>query len=191
MPLPDPVSFYPRICEFAQRKWPPCGEKTLRTVACTTRKRPKRRPGGGKAPAAPRQHAKSATQHAAQHFLSTRCTLSSHAPIIYAVPCAPSSLRPLSVQRCAYHLRSTCHLHRTRYRDDRVGSRAGLRCMCHPHGERYTVRNTITMMQAKPIRSVGANTVPSINALVTVAETGSTVPIRLARTLPISLTPCM
>ena len=49
----------------------------------------------------------------------------------------------------------------------------------------------MAMIRAKPIRSVGANTVPSTSALVTVAETGSTVPMRLARTLPISLTPCM
>lgn len=49
----------------------------------------------------------------------------------------------------------------------------------------------MAMIRAKPIKSVEANTVPSTSALVTVAETGSTVPIRLARTLPISLTPCI
>ena len=47
------------------------------------------------------------------------------------------------------------------------------------------------MIMAKPIRSVGKNTVPSITALVMVAETGSTVPMRLARTEPMSLTPCI
>lgn len=91
----------------------------------------------------------------------------------------------------SYYLRSACHLRRARYRNDRAGGRARPRCMRHLHSARHTVRNTITMMQAKPIRSVGANTVPSISALVTVAETGSTVPIRLARTLPMSLTPCI
>ena len=58
-------------------------------------------------------------------------------------------------------------------------------------GASYTVRNIITMIMAKPIRSVGKNTVPSITALVMVADTGSTVPIRLARTEPMSLTPCI
>lgn len=88
-------------------------------------------------------------------------------------------------------LRNACYLRRARYRNDRASGRARPRCMRHLHSARHTVRNTITMMQAKPIRSVGANTVPSISALVTVAETGSTVPIRLARTLPMSLTPCI
>lgn len=97
----------------------------------------------------------------------------------------------LSAQCRAHHLRSACHLRRARYRNDRAGGRARPRCMRHLHSARHTVRNTITMIQAKPIRSVGANTVPSISALVTVAETGSTVPIRLARTLPMSLTPCI
>lgn len=98
----------------------------------------------------------------------------------------------------SYYLRSAartiCAAHvicAARYRNDRAGGRARPRCMRHLHSARHTVRNTITMMQAKPIRSVGANTVPSISALVTVAETGSTVPIRLARTLPMSLTPCI
>ena len=58
-------------------------------------------------------------------------------------------------------------------------------------GVSYTVRNIIMMIMAKPIRSVGKNTVPSITALVMVAETGSTVPMRLARTEPMSLTPCI
>ena len=58
-------------------------------------------------------------------------------------------------------------------------------------GMRYTVRNTIAIIMAKPARSVGKNTVPSMRALVMVAETGSMVPMRLARTEPISLTPCI
>lgn len=157
-------------------------QKTLRTVPCTTRECPKRRPcrrknASGGSPAAARQHAKSVAQRAAQRLPSAQR--------------APNTRILLSVQCCAHHLRSTCHLHRARYRDDRASGRAEPRCMRHLHGARHTVRNTITMMQAKPIRSVGANTVPSINALVTVAETGSTVPIRLARTLPMSLTPCI
>lgn len=131
----------------------------------------------GKTSAAARQHAKSVAQHAARRLPSAQ-----RAPYVRIL---------LSVQCCAHHLRSTCHLHRARYRDDRASGRAEPRCMRHLHSARHTVRNTITMMQAKPIRSVGANTVPSINALVTVAETGSTVPIRLARTLPMSLTPCI
>ena len=53
-------------------------------------------------------------------------------------------------------------------------------------GVRYTVRNTIAIIMAKPARSVGKNTVPSMRALVMVAETGSMVPMRLARTEPIS-----
>lgn len=58
-------------------------------------------------------------------------------------------------------------------------------------GVSYTVRNIITMIMTKPIKSVGKNTVPSITALVMVAEIGSTVQMRLARTEPISLTPCI
>ena len=58
-------------------------------------------------------------------------------------------------------------------------------------GASYTVKNTIAIIMAKPARSVGKNTVPSIRALVMVAETGSTVPIKLARTEPMSLTPCI
>ena len=54
----------------------------------------------------------------------------------------------------------------------------------------YAVRNTMKMMRAKPIISVGAKKVPRNKALVTVAETGSTVPSRLARTEPMSFTPC-
>ena len=47
------------------------------------------------------------------------------------------------------------------------------------------------MMQAKPAMSVPVKTVPRTMALVTAAETGSTVPMRLARMEPMSLTPCM
>lgn len=162
--------------------------KTRREAPPHRKKRFERRPArrenaqsgahaAGKTSAAARQHAKSVAQRAAQRLLSAQ--RATYVRIL------------LSVQRRAHHLRSACHLRRARYRNDRAGGRARPRCMRHLHSARHTVRNTITMMQAKPIRSVGANTAPSISALVTVAETGSTVPIRLARTLPMSLTPCI
>ncbi len=72
-----------------------------------------------------------------------------------------------------------------------LGENAAQHLFCLGGGVNYTVRNIITMIMAKPIRSVGKNTVPSITALVMVAETGSTVPMRLARTEPMSLTPCI
>lgn len=53
------------------------------------------------------------------------------------------------------------------------------------------MRNTIAMMRAKPAISVGAKTVPKKIALVIVADTGSTVPMRLARIEPMSFTPCI
>jgi hypothetical protein len=72
-----------------------------------------------------------------------------------------------------------------------IGENVAQHLFCLGGGASYTVRNIITMIMAKPIRSVGKNTVPSITALVMVAETGSTVPMRLARTEPMSLTPCI
>lgn len=49
----------------------------------------------------------------------------------------------------------------------------------------------MAMIKANPIRSVGVNTVPKTMTLETVAESGSTVPMRFTRTEPISLAPCM
>lgn len=157
-----------------RREAPPHRKKTLRTAPCTERECPKRRPrrrknvSGGSPTCEKRCAACCATL-----AICAACDICAD-PIICAVPRAPSAQR-MSSAPCALPKRS-CRRPR---------------CMRHLHSARHTVRNTITMIQAKPIRSVGANTVPSISALVTVAETGSTVPIRLARTLPMSLTPCI
>ena len=49
---------------------------------------------------------------------------------------------------------------------------------------------TITKIHAIPTRSIVVMTVPSHNTEKSVAETGSTLEIMLARTGPISCTPC-
>lgn len=96
-----------------------------------------------------------------------------------------------------FHLKQICHTAASLVRHEQTT------CMKHrsrgtrslhapqPPESSYAVRNTMMMIQANPAISGMVKMVPSMMALVTAADTGSTVPMRLARMEPISFTPCM